>query len=80
MSGNKKWVTVYRNAMCEKPGMKTCVFIVETKTGETLGTIRWYGAWRGYAFFPESDTLYEKQCLRDIADYLDEIRSVRREP
>jgi hypothetical protein len=34
-----------------------------------LGEVRWFGRWRCYAFYPEPDTLYERQCLRDIADF-----------
>ena len=38
-----------------------------------LGTIKWYGHWRGYAFFPEphEETLYEQTCLREIADFIE---------
>lgn len=34
-----------------------------------LGTVKWYGSWRKYAFFPEAQTLFEQQCLRDLADF-----------
>lgn len=39
----------------------------------TLGEIKWYGHWRGYAFFPEqyTETMYEQKCLRTIADFLE---------
>ncbi len=35
----------------------------------SIGEIRWYGAWRRYAFFPGRDTLFEQDCLRKIADF-----------
>lgn len=31
-----------------------------------LGQIKWYAQWRQYAFYPESGTVFEKICLRDI--------------
>ena len=34
-----------------------------------IGEIKWKGAWRRYAFFPESNTFYEQDCLRKIADF-----------
>ena len=37
-----------------------------------LGIVKWYGAWRKYAFFPETCTFYEQGCLRDIAHFLEE--------
>lgn len=35
--------------------------------------VKWYGGWRKYAFFPYADTLFEQDCLRDIAKMLDEV-------
>lgn len=37
--------------------------------GGLLGGIRWYGPWRGYAFFPLNGTVFEWRCLRDIATF-----------
>lgn len=37
--------------------------------GERLGEVRWFGRWRKYAFFPLPGTLYEENCMRDIADF-----------
>lgn len=34
-----------------------------------LGWIGWFTKWRKYAFFPEKDTVYEEDCLRDIAEF-----------
>jgi hypothetical protein len=49
---------------------KTSIWDVRTREGEaSLGEIRWFGRWRCFAFYPRADTLYEKQCLRDIADF-----------
>ena len=30
-----------------------------------LGVIKWFGAWRQYCFFPEENTLYNNECLKD---------------
>lgn len=37
-----------------------------------LGEIRWAAPWRRYAYFPLPFTVYEKDCLRTIADFVDE--------
>lgn len=34
-----------------------------------LGEIKFVGGWRRFAFFPYGNTLYEQDCLRDIADF-----------
>jgi len=42
-----------------------------TKVGlpDVLGEVKWFGCWRQYAFFPFPGTAYERQCLRDIAEF-----------
>jgi len=52
---------------------KTKIWEVMSKEQESiLGVIKWYGPWRRYSFFPQSDTRFEKTCLWDIADFCDE--------
>jgi len=61
----------------QKP--KTQVIGVMSRyAGIKLGTIKWYGAWRQYAFFPESDTLYNVECLNDIISYIKGLRDDKR--
>jgi hypothetical protein len=40
--------------------------------GDRLGTVKWYGAWRQYAFFPERETVWNHACLRQLAHFLDD--------
>ena len=40
--------------------------------GDRLGTVRWYGAWRQYAFYPEPETIWNRDCLREVAGFLDD--------
>ena len=47
------------------------VFNKETKTN--LGTIKWYGAFRQFSFFPEPNMVFEKTCMRDIADKMEQL-------
>ena len=56
---------------CEQPPQrKTKRWTVVANDGEMdLGEVKWYGAWRCFAYFPLDDTLYEKTCLRDIANF-----------
>lgn len=43
--------------------------VVNKNTMETLGTVSWFGRWRRYAFTPMENTVFEQDCLRDIADF-----------
>lgn len=58
---------------------KTKRWRVDTLGGAyLLGYIRWYGAWRQYAFCPEAMTVFEPTCMNDIAAFCkDETRKHR---
>lgn len=36
-----------------------------------LGIIKWYSGWRKYAFFPFDGSVYENDCLKDIANFIE---------
>jgi len=69
--------------MVEKKSWISFVFLTVSQTGKTkiwevftkdepviaLGAIKWFGRWRRYAFYPEKDTVFEHDCLRDIASF-----------
>lgn len=55
----------------DSPSGKTKYFAVMATDGEMmLGRVSWYSKWRKYCFWPFADTLYEQDCLRDIADFI----------
>jgi len=50
---------------------KTDIWYVKSRERELLlGEIMWCASWRSYAFFPESNTMFEDDCLRDIAQFI----------
>lgn len=36
-----------------------------------LGQIRWYSPWRKYCFFPAGECVFEQDCLRHIAEFIE---------
>ena len=53
---------------------KTSVYaVINVKLGNILGIIKWYPSWRQYCFFPESDTVFNKDCLSDIENFVQEL-------
>jgi hypothetical protein len=46
---------------------------------DLLGEIRWFGSWRCYAFYPYDKTVFEKTCLRDIANFCEKQTLKKRE-
>lgn len=57
------------------PSRRTKVWTVHSKYPDgpsELGRIKWFARWRCYGFFPAVLTVYEKLCLRDIAQFCEE--------
>lgn len=36
-----------------------------------IGQIRWYAPWRKYCFFPASQSVWEQDCLRFVAEFVE---------
>lgn len=57
------------------PSGKTRIWLVMTRslTGIrfVLGEIKWKSEWRRYVYFPELRTVYDPDCLRSIADFVE---------
>ncbi len=56
-------------------GRRTRRWKATSRDGALLGFVEWYRPWRCYAFFPHSDTIFEKTCLRDLADWCEQATS-----
>lgn len=52
--------------------------VTNRRSGQLLGTIRWFGAWRQYVFAPAAQTLYSAGCLVDVAAFMHEKRDERK--
>ena len=61
------------------PGRKTDIFVVENRrTGDTLGRILWYGAWRQYCFEAEPGAIWSASCLAELVLFLDKLKAERK--
>lgn len=72
-----KWITM-AYAGASRSGL-TNIYVVRDVYGNQLGTVKWYGPWRKYAFYPDVNTLYEWECLRDIAVFVEDITKAHKE-
>lgn len=58
---------------------KTRIYDVFAKEGSILlGKVKWFPSWRKYSFFPEAGTVFEQDCLNDIASFLEELMMLRK--
>ena len=62
------------------PSNKTKIIHVFNKTNEIfLGVVSWFAAWRKYCFEPESEMVFDSNCLQDIKDFLDKENKQHKE-
>jgi hypothetical protein len=58
------------------PSGKTLEWLVHPKDNRDLaaclGFVKWHCPWRKYTFQPFSNTVFENDCLRDIADFCEQ--------
>jgi hypothetical protein len=62
--------------------MKTSVWsCCNKKSGDGLGFVKWYGAWRQYCFCvggPQSNTtVLSRSCMDDIQDFINNLMKAR---
>jgi hypothetical protein len=54
-------------------GGKTHEWAVFNRKHLRLGEVKWLRHWRSYGFFPKPETAFDKTCLRDIAEFCEEL-------
>ena len=52
--------------------------VISKRAGVVLGKIYWWGAWRQYIFEPEKATVWNKDCLKNIQDFLKQLMTERK--
>jgi hypothetical protein len=58
---------------------KTEIYNVISKNHEySLGIIKWYSSWRQYCFYPEKETIFNKDCLNVIEEFIIELMNKRK--
>ena len=51
--------------------------VYSRRAGDLLGSIDWYDPWGCYEFNSLENIEFSSGCLREIADYLDELMAMR---
>ena len=72
--------TKYLNITMSGSTGKTYRYEVRSKAGDyLLGTIKWFGRWRAYVFYPSYETVFDAKCLTDITQFMEELGVDRRQ-
>jgi len=57
---------------------KTKRYLIISKSDETpLGKIQWYSAWRQYVFMSGFPTIWNKDCLITVQEFLQQLMDER---
>lgn len=79
---DREWVAFHPAGT--SPSGKTKVWRASGSGGEddTIGWVKWSGAWRQYVFFTgaESHITFAASCMRQIARFCDEQTTAQRLP
>lgn len=59
-------------------GKTRLIHIISKRHLSPLGLIRWYGAWRQYAFYPEDGTIWNPQCMYDVQEVIKALMDERK--
>ncbi len=58
-----------------KRNPKTEVYsCLNNSSGDELGIVKWYPAWRQYCFFSAFDIVFNAGCLDDITHFMDQMK------
>lgn len=61
------------------PGSVTRKFALRSRqSGSLLGYVKWFVYWRQYCFFPSGFAVFDKTCLREIAEFCEHATNERR--
>jgi len=51
--------------------------IISVSSGDTLGRISWYSQWRQYTFSPSYPTVWNRDCLDAIINFINKLMNER---
>ena len=52
--------------------------VVSHRWGVKLGLVKWYAPWRQYCFFPHNNTVWAKNCLTEVNEFIEGLMNERR--
>lgn len=70
----KLWISFHEI----KGTAKTRRWDVMAKDGAWLGIVGFHAQWRRYAFFPVQGSIFEADCLRDMAEFCETMTAAWR--
>ena len=70
MTKQYQWIDFVENSAKEETRKTKFWDVMGKNSLQHLGTVQWWSHWRRYCFFPESNMIFDANCLWDIADFI----------
>lgn len=79
MNTAEKYIQI-RQIVPTKPGIqKTARWeVLNARTSQRVGVIKWYGGFRKYVFYPEPDTFFDHYCLITVGAFIQSQLALRK--
>jgi hypothetical protein len=52
--------------------------VVTVADWRALGVIKWMAPWRQYCFYPDCETIYNPDCLKEIGDWCRQLTNLHK--
>lgn len=52
--------------------------VVSKQSFDILGEVKWFGRWRAYCFYPTSETIFDRKCMQEITDFINQLMEERK--
>ena len=62
----------------EKKEKTKVIAVVNKHHEEVLGMIKWFSRWRQYCFFPNTETVWNINCLNDVNEVIKNLMDERK--
>jgi len=73
-----KYLFFHDEGLISDRGVTHTFSVIDGIIKTRLGTVKWFMQWRKYCFFA-NDSIFDHNCLRDIADFCELKTNERRE-
>ena len=71
---NDEYIHFVKKADKPKTSVWSCR---NNRSGDELGEIKWYPAWRQYCYFPACPAVYSVDCLEEINNFIQRLQEER---
>lgn len=62
---------IFKQSHFQEKSDKIIWNVISKAKDEIVGQVKWLGRWDKYAFFPREDTIWNADCLHELAEMCD---------